>query len=261
MDNKIVSKIKSIDKACKIINIISDYKDGLSLSKMAKLMNLSSSSIHHILSSLINNGYMKQNEKTKKYKIGLKFTDISNKFLKNLSLYSISNPYLNKLLEQINEMIYLIKIDKTDFVVIETLNTSHNIRPFEVPLSKDALHATAVGKIFLSSLENNDIKERIQKSKLKKLTKNTITSFDKLMDEIKEIRLNNVAYDNEELEEGLSCVATPIFNFKGDIIASIVISIPKQRCTSSKKEEIVLNLKEASRKISRELVYPNRNNL
>jgi len=63
MDNKIVSKIKSLYKAFRIIDLISDYKDELSLSEIAKLMNLSSSSIHHILSSLINNGYIKQNEK------------------------------------------------------------------------------------------------------------------------------------------------------------------------------------------------------
>lgn len=255
MDGKIVSKVKSLDKAFSIIEFISDYKDGLSLSEIAKFMNLSRSSVHHILSSLINNGYIKQNEKTKKYKIGLKFTDISNKFLKNLSLYSISIPYLNKLLEQINETIYLVKIDKTNLTIIETLNTSHNIRPFEIPVSRDELHATALGKIFLSSLKDKDIEERIQKNNLKKLTKNTITSFDKLMNEIREIRLSNVAYDNEELEEGLLCIATPVFNFKKDIIASVIISIPSQRCNSNKKEEIVLKLKETARKISIELGY------
>lgn len=249
------SKIKSIDKAFDILDIVSDVKDGLSLTEIAKIMEISISSAHHLLSTLVNNGYIKQNVSSKKYRLGLKTIIIGNKYLKNLSLSSIALPYLKEIQDTINETVYLAKIENINLAIIEIFNSTHNIRPFDVTVTKNEYHASALGKILLCSLDEINLNNFLSKRRLKKFTNNTITKFDMLRNELEKIKKSRVAFDHEELEYGLCCIASPILNSKSNIIGSIGISIPKQRFSLKREKEITEFLKSVTLEISKELGY------
>lgn len=252
---QVESKIKALDKAFSILNIISDYSEGLSLTEIAELMGISKSSTHHLVSTLVNNGYLKQNEFNKKYKLGLKTIEIGNKCLKNLSLYHIGFSYLKEIVDSINETVYLAKIEGIHLSIIETLNSTHTIRPFDVNVTDNEYHASALGKILLSTLDENTLKSFLKHKALTKYTKNTITSFDKLKNELKNIVEKKIAFDHEELENGLCCIASPILNPRAKIIGVIGVSIPKQRFNSKKESEIANLLNNTTLKISEELGY------
>jgi Transcriptional regulator len=248
-------KIKSIVKAFYIIDIVSDHKDGLSLTKISKSLQISVSSTHHLVSTLVGTGFLKQDETTKTYKLGLKTLEIGNKYLKNLSFASISAPYLKKIQSEINETVNLTEIEDMELVVIETLNTSHTIRPFQVTVAKDEYHASALGKIVLSSLSEIKLLKYIENVTLKKYTSNTIIKIHELREALENIKRDKISYDNEELEDGLFCIAVPIYNLKKIVIGAIGVSIPKQRYDLDKKERVSDLLKKISLKLSSGLGY------
>ena len=253
--NKKNSKIKALDKAFNILDIVSDFKQGLSLTEIASQMGISKSSAHHLISTLVNNGYLKQNESNKKYKLGLKTIEIGNKCLNNLSLPRIGISYLKEILDIINETVYLAKIEGTNLTIIETLNSSHTIRPFDIRVIKDQYHASALGKILLSTLLGNSFNGFLEEKSLIKYTKNTMTSLPQLKKELDDIIEKKIAFDHEELEDGLFCIASPILNALSKTIGAIGVSIPKQRFYPEKENEIADLIKNVAMRISKELGY------
>jgi len=252
---KTKTKIKSVDKAFVILDIVSNHKDGIPLTEIAAEMGIGKSSAHHLISTLVNNGYLKQNEFNKKYKLGLKTIEIGNKCLKNLSVSHIGFPYLKEIAERINETAYLAKIDGEHLVIIETLNSTHTIRPFDITVAENEYHTSALGKILLSTLDEKTLKSFLGNKGLIKYTKNTITSYNQLKKELGSIIEKRIAFDREEMEDGLFCIASPIVNPTSSIIGAIGVSIPKQRFNFKKENEIAVLIKNAALSISKELGY------
>jgi IclR family KDG regulon transcriptional repressor len=88
---------------------------------------------------------------------------------------------------------------------------------------------------------------------LKKFTKNTITSKKKLFEELKITRERGYAIDNEEIEDGLRCIAAPIFNAEGNVIAAVSISGPSSRINETTYDEYSKYVVKTAKLISGEL--------
>jgi DNA-binding IclR family transcriptional regulator len=109
----------------------------------------------------------------------------------------------------------------------------------------------------LSYFSNEDIRQIYSLNNgLKKYTKNTITSVDQLIREIEKVRVKKVAVDDEEALMGVYCVGAPILNSKGECVAAISISAPKNRVTANTKNMLAKLVSQTSRKISRSLNEP-----
>jgi DNA-binding IclR family transcriptional regulator len=231
------SKIKSIDKACKIIDIIANHKNGMRLKDISKSMGLSLSSIHHTIGTLIANKLLFKNPDNGKYYLGFKVGELGNRYYANLPFYDNLIPYLEKLREEFNETVNLMVIQNSDFVIGESFSSTHSLQPI-ISLNKKQIHATAWGKILLSSLSDEALDEFFKKYDFIKFTKNTIDNIVDMKREIENIRENNISFDNEELENGLCCLGIPIYGSRHRLIAAITISTPKNRFSNDVKEKI-----------------------
>jgi IclR family KDG regulon transcriptional repressor len=120
---------------------------------------------------------------------------------------------------------------------------------------RNPLHCTGVGKVLLSGMTNDEIDRVIAERGLKKYTPNTITNRNDLFEEIERVRNEGVAYDHEELNIGVKCIAAPIFNRAGRVVASVSISGPGQRFLSEKIHLFESEVKTAGYEISRGLGF------
>ncbi|MCL4417257.1 MAG: IclR family transcriptional regulator [Actinobacteria bacterium] len=236
--NKSESKVKSIDKACKIIDLISHYKNGMRLKEISKNMDLSLSSTHHIVRTLLNNKLLFKNQDSGKYCLGFKIGELGNRYYANLPFYENLMPYLERLKNEFNETANLIVIENSDFVLAESLSSSHSLQPI-ISLNRKQIHATAWGKILLSSFNDENLDAFLKKYDFIKFTKNTIDNQEEIKKEINEIRKNNISFDNEELENDLCCVGIPVYGYRHHLIAAITISVPKSRFNDEIKEKLV----------------------
>jgi len=105
----------------------------------------------------------------------------------------------------------------------------------------------------LSHLNQSRLEDYINKYKLKKFTKNTIGNKEDLLERLKEVKEQGFSIDNEELEEGLMCLGIPIYGYKGQLIASITVSVPRERLDYETREQIIESLKSIGKDISQKL--------
>lgn len=245
--------IQSVLRAAKIIDIVAKYDDGISLKDISKELGLGSSTVFYLINTLVETDFIKHTANNK-YKLGPKNLQLGNNYLNNLSIYKISAPILEDLLEKINENIYLFMLENQNFIQILKMESSHSVKPTKLSNDKSNAHATAIGKIFLSSFTEEECEQFIKEyNHLQKYTKNTINSLDRLKKELDTIKKNGYSLDMEESEIGINCIAVPIYNHICKIKASVGVSIPTQRFPENFKEVLLPLIQEGANKISKEL--------
>lgn len=246
--------IQSVERAAKILDIVSKYTQGVKLKEVSNVLGLGSSTVFYLISTLVETGFIKQNNG--KYQLGSKNLMLGNIYLENMSIYKIALPVIEELLEKINENIDCVLYENDEIYFLIRMESTHSVKPTKLATSVKNAHATALGKLFLSTMPKEKLNDFVKKNcSLEKFTKNTITNLNDLNAELDKIRENRYALDIEGAGTGVNCIAVPIYSHEGKIIASIVASAPSQRFSKDIENQILTLLKNSATLISNELGY------
>lgn len=248
--------IQVLERAIKIIEVLEKYPLGISLRELADEVDLNKTTVFRILATLENYNYIIQDQNSGVYKLGYKFLELSNSVMQRLDIREIAHPYLEELSTITGEVVHLVILDGDMGLYIDKVDKSSG--PFRMisSIGKHAyLHSSAVGKVLIAYMDKEQALRIIEKKGLPKFTENTITTKERLMDELVNIRNNGYAVDEIENENGIRCVAAPIFNFNGEVIAAISIAGFTFRITKERLPELIYIIKEYSNKISREFGF------
>lgn len=228
-------------------------KGEVSVSECSSHFNINKSTAHRFLASMKYVGFVDQNPENQKYKLSLKVFEIGNKVIENLNFREVAKPIMHELGDKTGETINLGIIDNYDVVYIEKVLSKNALR-LDSPIGgRDPVHSTALGKAIIAFKSLEYIEEYIKIKGLTEFTKNTITNVEKFYTELKSIREKGYAIDAEETMIGLQCVSAPIFNIENKVVASISISSPKQRLDKDILTSYIELVKEAARRISKQL--------
>jgi IclR family KDG regulon transcriptional repressor len=247
--------VQSVERTFDIIEVLSHEKDGLGLTDIGKKVGLHKSTVFRLLSSLAEKGYIDKNPKTANYRLSLKFIELSSTFLNNLELKTEALPFLKKLASLTTQAVYFAILDGWEAIYIEKVETFESIRKYDIIGKRAPSYCTALGKSLLSGLSEDEIRERLQGIPLTPFTPNTITSFDRLIQEVDLIRARGWSEDDEEYEEGLRCIAAPIYDYRNCVIAAVSTSGPKNIISKERDEEISRYVIGAARDISKSMGY------
>lgn len=247
--------VQSVDRTLTILEVLSDYNDGLGITEISSLVNLHKSTVHRLLSTLIHKGYVVQDEESSRYKITFKLFELGSKKVHKLDLLKISRPYIKMLMESVNEVVHLIIREETDIVYIDKVEANNTISMASRIGKRNPMYCTATGKAILAYLPEEEIREVWNKSKIVKLTKNTNTDFILFKKELQEVKKNGYAIDDEENEIGVKCVGAPIFDMNGDVVAAISVTGPVTRITDDKIDFISNEVMQCTNLISKEMGY------
>lgn len=251
-----MSNVQSLERALTLLNILSDHPDGIQISRLAEKTGLSKSTIHRLLSTLLNMKYVTQDPKTEKYGLGYQVLYLSRNMTANSGLISSARPILELLCEDINETIHLCVEDNSEVVYIDKIESSQTIRMYSRIGSRNPMYCTGVGKILLSGMNEEEFKQATVSIDFFKKTAKTIDSLEELQKEIERVKKQQYALDNIENEEGIRCIAAPICDFSGKIVASFSVSGPVHRITMERiHDELIRKMRETSKKISQQLGY------
>jgi DNA-binding IclR family transcriptional regulator len=247
--------VQSVDRTLTILEVLSDYNDGLGITEISSLVNLHKSTVHRLLSTLMYKGYVVQDEESSKYKITFKLFELGSKKVHKLDLLEISRPYTKMLMESVNEVAHLIIREETDIVYIDKVEANNTISMASRIGKRNPMYCTATGKAILAFLPEEEIREVWNNSKVVKLTENTNTDFILFKKELQTIKNNGYAIDNEENEIGVKCVGAPIFNMSGEVVAAISVTGPVTRITDDKIDFISNEVIKITNLISKEMGY------
>lgn len=257
MEKKI---IQSIDRALQVLELFSLEKPEWGVTEISKALNIYKSNVHNVLTTLAERGFVIKDSKTDKYKLGIKFFELGSVVIKNMDLRKIAHPHIEELSKEFNETVHLGILDKGRVVSIEREESDKGLCSHIEIGKRTHLHCTAVGKAIMAYLSEDEINLIIREKGLEKFTGNTITIKKDLENEFKKIREQGYAVDNMEHEEGVRCVAGPIRDYTGKVIASMSISGPAFRINENNTPNIAKKVREYCDCISKEMGYSNSNN-
>jgi IclR family transcriptional regulator, KDG regulon repressor len=245
----------AINKAFEILDVFFETENDLSITELAKITKISTSTSHRIASILVDRGYIEQNQKRGKYFLSnQKLVFLSKVVRKRLKIRNIALPFIKELSQIVNEAT-LMSLRRGQMVyVVDFVNPDRllNITPDS---STYNLYSTGIGKVFLSSMSEKDLDEYLSGILLKPRTPNTISDINELKRQLKIIAREGIAYEYEEHEMGLSMIAAPVFDWDQNVAAAIGVLGPSARISRERMAEISPVLKQYAQKISDALGY------
>lgn len=247
--------VQSVDRTLSILELISDYNEGLGITEISEKIELHKSTVHRLLGTLIYKGYVIQDQKNNKYRLTSKLFELGNKIIEDMDILKASKDYTEALMESLNEVVHVVIRDQYDIVYIDKVEADNNIRMASKVGRRSPLYCTSVGKAILAYVDEEEVLEIWNNSKIEKFTEKTITEYDAFRKELDKIKIQGFAEDDEENEPGVRCIGAPVFNFHGEVEGAISISGPAIRVTKDKIDEIAIEVKKYANLISRELGY------
>jgi len=216
-------KINSIDRAVKVIELLSENPRGLKLTQISRKLDMNPSSAHHLLNTLLPYDYIAQDPDTKKYLLGFRFLEISRRIMANMDIRKVARKHLEALRKKTQEAVHLVVLRGNKVVYIDKFDNPGGLSlATYIGFATDP-HAAAGGKVLLAGLSEKKVKEIYRNRVLKNYGKKTITNLPMLAEELEKVRIQGYAIDDEEYYEGVRCIAAPIRS-GGQVVASISVT-------------------------------------
>lgn len=221
--------IKSLDRALGILSELAQIESA-TLSELASKMGESPATLYRVLTTFALHGTVEMNETTQTWHIGPEAYQIGSVFLRRTSLIDVSRPIMRRLMEETGETANL-GIEKNGAVLfISQVETNAPIRAFFAPGTLSAMHASGIGKALLAHLDATRLK-RFAARGLERFTLHTLSSPETLAADMVTTRARGYALDDQEKNLGMRCIAAPIRNAYGEVVAGISVSGPTTRVT------------------------------
>jgi DNA-binding IclR family transcriptional regulator len=220
-------------------------QEAVPFSAMVKALPFSRTTIHRILYSLEKLGYVEKAEQAAHYRLATKFFEFTGPAVHFRHLQSISRSIMNDLMARHVENVNLGVLQKGQIVHLDVIQSPNALRVAAFPGERNPLHCTALGKAILAFLPEAEVNTLLDGYPLVKKTPKTITQKAHLREHLALVREHGVAIDLEENLSGVTCLAAPIFDHAGRVVAALSVSGPSSRM-SSKLNAIKHDLRAAA---------------
>ena len=250
--------VQSINRAFAIVDEVSRVNErGLSLSEIAEKIGLPVSTVYRIVRNLVAWQYLAEREDGN-YALGFNLLSLGNIVKQNLTLANYARRFMEELGAATRETIYLAVLDRAagDIIYIDKVESHRNIKLAAGVGSRNYIHSTANGKCLVSRLSNDRIKELLAIRGMPALTERTLTDPAAFLREVDAVRRRGYALDDLENEAGVRCVAAPVCDYTGSVVAAISISGVETTMDTAAVTEVYPGLvREAALKISQKMGY------
>ncbi|MGA3325274.1 MAG: IclR family transcriptional regulator [Terriglobia bacterium] len=247
--------VKSLVKALSILEVLADEEPPYTLTQLSRRLHLHVSTAHRLLVNLVRHGFVEEDTVSGGYQLSYRVLRMGLRVLDRLDFRRVAQPLLRDLNLRTQETVHLAILQETRAISIEKFVSPQ-------PVGLDArlggvapLHCTGVGKTLLAYQGEDLLNQIVQAPGLTRLTAHTITGLPQLRRELERIREQGYALDQEEAVEGLRCVAGPVFNHQGKIVAAFSVAGSATRLTPARVPEIAQLVRETSQQISYRLGY------
>jgi IclR family KDG regulon transcriptional repressor len=247
------SYVQSVTRAFSILELLREHPKGLGVSDIAEKLDLSTTTAHRLVNTLIACKVVEQNGDNRHYRLAPYLLLYSKAVLDRFDFISSSRPYLGELSKAVGETVFMGILDDFELVYVDHVDSlDHALRLTPQIGRRHSAHATALGKVLLANLPASVIEVYFSGTEqLERLTDNTITDPAALRQELALTCQRGYALDNEESETGICCIAMPVRNVEGQTVAAVSISGPATRIRKKGLEtELKDELEAALAKVS-----------
>jgi DNA-binding IclR family transcriptional regulator len=248
--------IRVLDRAFRILTLLTDGKTRTP-AEISESIDLNPSTTFRMLSTLSYHRYVRRNETTNQYQLGLACLELAQGYTLSDNLRRVALPELEALRDETKETVHLVVLDQMHIVYIEKIPGLHAIGIMSSRVGRRApAYCTGVGKVLLAYLNEDQVRSFYDQNGFHRFTSTTITDLNLLMQQLAQVRCQGYAVDKGEHEDEVRCVAAPIFDMEGKAVAAISISGPALRMDPIEENyPLIERAKETALRISQEMGY------
>jgi IclR family transcriptional regulator, KDG regulon repressor len=222
--------VQSIERGFQILELLRLQGRAIGVSEMANILGLSTTTVHRLLKTLKSCRAVQQDPQTHLYDLNDHLLLYGKAVLNRFNFLGSVHPILGELSKRVGETVFMgILDDQFDLIYIDQVDTlDHPLRMTPQIGLRQPAHSTSLGKVLLANLQGEKLANFLSRESYPKKTEFTITTAQELSKELEKVRQVGFALDQEEMENGICCVAAPIHNSHGTI-AAISVSGPSSR--------------------------------
>jgi DNA-binding IclR family transcriptional regulator len=239
----------SLQRGLAILVALGQYHGGVGSSQLARDVEMPVSSVHRVLKTLIDSGFVNYNSQTRSYELGIKVFELSHRVPIVRSLLELSVNPLRRLANDTGETSLLAIRDMHEMVYINQTPGWQSIQVYGTVGERGPLHCTSMGKVLLAFLPEEERDFILKDLELVAYTPHTITDPQRLRQELAQARERGYAIANEEHELQVRAIGVPVLNRNHELIAALPLAGPVFRVKINDLEQYLPLLREAAHEI------------
>ncbi|MBX3064348.1 MAG: IclR family transcriptional regulator [Anaerolineae bacterium] len=251
----------TVIKALDVLDCLAQHRRPMTTQEIARVCGMSRPTTYRLLATLLSRGFVRS-DSDYNYSLGTKFLSLGKIVLDSIDLQELARPYLHELCQLSNETANLAILDGTELLYIgKEESVQNSLSPVFVQMrstvgTRVMLHSTSMGKAILAHLTADQVQAILERTTpLKAYTAQTITDLTVLKREMELIRGQGYALDDREVDDGTRCVAAPVFDSSGQVIAAMSIAGPAYRLTIEQLTQLAAQVMRVAVALSRQLGY------
>ncbi|MEM1044524.1 MAG: IclR family transcriptional regulator [Pseudomonadota bacterium] len=244
----------SLTRGLKILEVIASSDGPAALSVTARKVGLPRSTTYHIMQTLTQLGYLRQDEDSRTYRLGEKAFQLSGQGMSINRIAETAIPLLKDLCVETGESAALAALVDGHVTLIATHDADGPVRVVQDVGAHRPVHATALGKVLAAWLPEAELSALLPSLRFESFTDKTVVQRNRFVKELQRVLSAGVAYDNEEFITGVRCVAAPVFNQGEDVVAALGLTGPRHRMPQQKMREFSPLVQRYATKLSDQLI-------
>ncbi|MEW6663163.1 MAG: IclR family transcriptional regulator [Bacillota bacterium] len=249
------NSIRAVERALQVLSCFRPGCRELGVTEISQELGLYKSTVHRILQTLQNYGFVQQNPENQKYRLGLKLFELGSLVVSGLDIRRVALPYMKKLRDQLNETVGLNIINNFQRICVEKVESQAEVRNFVEVGQVGPLYCAASGKLLMAHLPPADQEYIITSQDLRSWSTGNSISPEELRQDLAQIRQQGYAISRNERVFGVCSISAPIKDHTGKTVAGLTVSGPEGRFTEQRVPEIIRLCISTASEISRELGF------
>ena len=246
--------LQTVQKAAEVLNLFSIERPEWGVSELAKALAFPKSSASALVSTMTEQGLLRRTH-TGRYKLGWQLIALSQALLSTTDFRIEARPVMEGLITRFGETVHLAALERGQIIYVDKLQGTRAVQVSVTGVGyRLQAHCSGVGKVILAHRPWEEVLHMLSIHGMPAMTPHTITDAERFKQELGQVKAQGYAYDEEEAVEELCCVAAPIRDHTGEVVAALSLSVPTYRFHHF-KEQYRLAIMGATRQISENLGY------
>ena len=242
----------TVGKALAVLDQVASYGRPVRFAELLENSRFPKATLYRFVQTLTNQGMLRFDPDRQTYAPGMRLVRLAHAAWTQSSLAPIARPHLDTLSEQIGETVHLAQLDHAQVLYVDKRNARNPIEMFSQAGKVGPAYCTGVGKAMLAHVTEPELSRLIAQQSFHRFTPHTLCSEHELRDELSAIATRGYAFDREEHEPGIICVAAPVLAESGRVLGALSVTSSTARTNLKTMEGLAPRLQAAAAEIARD---------
>ncbi|GAA4889588.1 IclR family transcriptional regulator [Streptomyces coeruleoprunus] len=231
--------VPAVTRALDILELFLEGDGTLSAPEVTRRLQLPRTTVHELLTTLAARSYLVPvREQPGRYRLGVRTYQLGSRYAEHLDLAAEGQRVAREVAQTCDETVHVAILEDLDVIYIAKVDSTHAVRMVSAAGRRLPAHCTSVGKMLLASLSQDELDSRIEGRELIAMTPNSVTGHEELRAALDVVRERGVAVEHQESNPDVSCVAAPVRDSTGQVVAALSISVPMIRWSEEREAEL-----------------------